>query len=197
MRASTHSIGISGTGDSLALRSGNPWAPGGGETGIEFTCTVTLPQGFQGQTKFLQIYSDDYCMRTQALQTWWHWLGTGLDGAFPYPPAGDLKAPDSPGKLLAPKYTKNTQMDTVVVNDSADMYFMFRPTDQAANTFWVPLKKMHWSWRGNANKVERPDWVLTSDPDDYTVNDAVEQIEEPFWQRLEENIEGNLELHGP
>lgn len=69
---------------------------------------------------------------------------------------------------------------------------MFRPT--GANTFWVPLKRMHWSWRGTAERVDETDWVMTSNPNDYTVEDAVEQIEEPDWTQRESDIQFELEF---
>ena len=102
----------------------------------------------------------------------------GLDGAYPY--SGLSYAKDSPAVRLYSTLSK------VIVNDSYDMYLMFKSI--TSGSIYVPIKVTSWGWKGTATK-NGTTWTLsdvtnptpsTSDTSSYPTWD--ESIDPNDWQ---------------
>ncbi|HEX5733474.1 MAG TPA: hypothetical protein VF131_11630 [Blastocatellia bacterium] len=109
-----------------------------GPAGITFTSSVTVPSGFSGTAEYVQRVNSTTRTRLKTNGVRLTLQGTGLlDTDFPY----GLNY-DSPGQGFA---FDDLQ---VTANDSFTMWVMFKPS--TANSIWVPLKKVSWSWSGDA-----------------------------------------------
>jgi hypothetical protein len=73
----------------------------------------------------------------------------------------------------------NTTITHVSAADEFDDYVLFKPAGDGSA--WVPLKKIHWHWRGAATR--QPDGSFQLDPfsDDAQALAAVEWNDPPIW----------------
>lgn len=131
----------SGCGSDFRLHYGCPIPPGGsGPAGLTFAVTnLVIPSGFSGSTELVQIV--DSTTRTQLKNTGTRITlsGTGLlDTTFPYGLSYDSPAQPFDADALQ-----------VTVSDTFTIYLFFKPS--LANSIWVPLRKISWSWSGDAS----------------------------------------------
>ncbi|MFO7956919.1 MAG: hypothetical protein R6X33_07440, partial [Candidatus Brocadiia bacterium] len=160
-----------------ALRFGDPTIQ---EDGIRFECTVNVPQGFTGSTCFVQLYSLHHRLRDDSpLHLWQYKQGSGLDHTFPY--AIGTITEDSPGLEL---YDGD---DMAEVDDSATMWFMFKPSVVEGDAIWVPLRKVDWWWQALAVK-DGDEWELDSGANSVDP-ESTDTTEFPEWTS---NIEDTL-----
>jgi hypothetical protein len=107
--------------------------------GVKFTTNVTAPAGFQaGEDQIIQIVDSTRRTRVKLNGTTRVLQGMGvLDTTFPY---GQFF--DSP--------SQDFELDDVRVtaNDSFTTWVIYKPASEGA--IWVPLKKLSWSWSGDA-----------------------------------------------
>jgi len=169
MSTSTSSVDINeGSGEYYyGLRFGDPTTTPV-TPGIEFNCAADIPDGFEGTTELVQLYTYNRTRerpgKSQALEA------TGLDNVFPY--GLGTSDDDMPDQGL------ETDWDKVTVNDSATMWFIFKPS--GAGAIWVPLRKVDWSWEGTAHRVQGNEWTL--DTADNSENpSSVDTTEHPQW----------------
>lgn len=129
--STTGAVSINTAFGNLEMSFGTPTA-----RGIVFSGEVSIPQGFSGDTQWVQVVtiSKTRTLTDGTVQTA---SGSGLDTYYPYP-GND----DSPGVDLTSSYTQRT------VNDGYQTYLMFKPS--IANSIWVPLRVLSWSWSGTA-----------------------------------------------
>lgn len=115
-----------------------------GLVGVNFTPSVTIPTGFSGTTEWVQTYSVNrvFVWKSAAPTTW---NVTGLDTDYPYSSASSTN--DSPSSPLLSGGLSNT------INDSAQMYLMFKPTGVGGTSQWVPLRVVNWAWAASATNT--------------------------------------------
>ena len=105
--------------------------------GITFSLTnVVIPAGFSGDTQLVQVANSTTRtkLRSGVMLTK---SGTNLlDTTFPY---GILY--DAPGEPFDPGDIQ------ITANDSFTIYVIFKPS--SANSVWVPIRKLSWSWAGD------------------------------------------------
>ena len=139
--------------------------------GIEFNCSVNIPEGFNGATAFAQLYSWNRRLRSSSWPyRWQHLQGSGLDHSFPY--GSGTYCDDSPTQGLL-EDSKRAEVD-----ETATMWFIFKPSISGA--IWVPLRKVSWWWKGTADRVQDNQWEL--DSGDNSDNPAsVDTTQHPEW----------------
>ena len=146
--------------------------------GIYFDTSVTEPPGFTGgDTCWFQTTSS-YTRRYQLNNGDWYKKqnsGTiyddGPGGTFPVPKNfAPPDTEDSPGTSLAQQIKRKT------ASESYSMYFMYKPTGTA---IWVPLRKVDWSWSGDATRNGQ-NWNL--DSSNHSANPAsADCTSHPTW----------------
>ena len=125
----------------LNLRYGcNQMAPG-----ITFDSTTTIPSGFSGDTALVQVGTSISRDRfpggvQKSLKG-----SNVLDTTFPFPFSTGTMAFDAPAQ---PFGGSDTQVDAT---DSYTIWLIFKPSN--ANSIWVPLKQLSWSWAGVASRT--------------------------------------------
>ena len=146
-------------------------------SGIEFTPSVTVPQGFSGDTQWIQLV-DSTRRRRKSDGVWQRWAGAGLDSVYPYWASGSTN--DSPAISFSPSSNSGLTIIEMTVADSFEMYLMFKPS--GTNSIWVPLRKVSWSWSaagtydgntvtlGSSNHSTNPSGVDTTDHPAWTRN---------------------------
>jgi len=144
--------------------------------GISFAQTVNFPQGFNGQTEWIQVVTPLRRRKTNA-GVWQRWTGSGIDSTYPYWGSGDTN--DSPAIPLDSSNNNNLIIVEKTVNDSYEMFLMFKP--DVANGIWVPLRKVSWSWSADGtydqNAITLVNSNHSSNPSD------ADCLEEPEWTR--------------
>ena len=162
----------------------------GDAAGITFSRTVTVPAPFSGDFQWVQVIRS-FTRRYQAndgsdLRFIWS-DGNGLDGSYPYPPYPTPdKTEDSPGISVDDGLLSCWFSKYVTDADNFDTWLEFKPT----GGHWVPLRKVRWSWSGEATltgaNCNQSDWTTsfqwTENP-----NDA-ETEEYPAWIKIITNI---------
>lgn len=125
--------------------SGEDWVHYGAGSdkvpGITFTRHKIQYDGYKA---WVQVGTES--RRIKKNGSWRKKEGTGLDHRYPYDDVQENLTNDSPGQT-----GENFDLAGVsesVVNDSYDMYMMFRPP-VTGQSVWVPLRKVHWTWNGN------------------------------------------------
>jgi hypothetical protein len=121
----------------FGLHFGNP-SGCGGTPGIAFTSATNIPSGFSGSVRWVQVINS-FVVRYQTndgTDAWFRWAGTnGLDNTHPYSSAVNKGGANC---WVAKKLTEVADFD---------MWLEFLPT---GGGHWVPLRKVHWSWGGEA-----------------------------------------------
>lgn len=129
---------------------------------------ITIPLGLTGQWQWVQTVSEDRKSGTFSSK------GFGLDQF--YPAATGLLFEDSPGQRLTSGGTDDAN-SPMIANDTFDTYLMFMPN--LPNAHWVPMKKVHWNWFGDARKSSG--WsLLSSGAAPTTVSN---QVDFPTWEK--------------
>ncbi len=115
--------------------------------GIKFSYVTDVGAGFSYQ--WVQTGTVLRRIRNASDGLWYRAGTNGLDTHYPY-----LKtmingieqewASDSPGSGPL-----NGDLE-YTADDSFTMHLMFKPQVNAANTIWVPLRQINWSWNGHA-----------------------------------------------
>ena len=141
--------------------------------GIKFTYGNAVGAGLSYQ--WVQTANSVRRIRKHDDGLWYRSANSGLDTDYPYIKGevngvGQEWASDSPGTALDGDFE-------YVINESFTMHLMFKPQVNAANTIWVPLRKINWSWSGqtallngsytlsNGNRsVDESDMDTTSHP---------------------------------
>jgi hypothetical protein len=144
--------------------------------GISFAQTVNTPQGFTGRTEWIQIVTPLRRRKTNA-GVWQRWTGSGIDSAYPYWGSGDTN--DSPA---FPMDSSNNDGLTIIertLNDSYEMFLMFQP--DVANSIWVPLRKVSWSWTADAT-YDQSTITLVSSSQSTNPSDT-DCLTHPQWTR--------------
>jgi len=170
----------------LALRFGTPEQ--GGEPGIEFHGTVTMPNGFSGETCYCQLYNQNHRLRLeQPLSPWQEAVGEGLDNDFPYKRLHWSVAIDpTPETDDTPALELTDGADLGEVSDSATMWLMFKP--EGDDSIWVPLRRVDWWWQGRALKQADGTWELDWGANSIEPEDA-DTTSYPTWTYNIEMIE--------
>jgi hypothetical protein len=153
-----------------ALHFGKPG--GKGEQGIYFERTIEEPAGFEGgATKWVQVV-DGQIIRRRYLEAWQWCGGIGyLDTVYPY--SANAVTSDRPYSNLSPAYNLYTR------TDEFSMYLMYTPTGAAID---VPLRKVGWSWSGQASRIGGgPDFQLDSDGHSTDPGDS-DCTDHPEWE---------------
>lgn len=133
--------------------------------GLRLEHSTTFPSGVSGTTQWVQTYN--IFRRYQNLDdSWLRVQGEGVDGTYPYPPAGPGSLNvliDSPRQQLTGVRNGDIiySWKNVKVNDSAKTWVMFKPN--TSNSIWVPLTLVNWSWRGDATKLVNGNWEKTDE----------------------------------
>ena len=172
--ASTTNIGVDSVTQNTELRLGNPDAT----PGITFTRSLTLPQGFSGDTQWVQIFTQKSGTvtingQTASLTT------VGLDDVYPYPldsnaTAGNGKTSDTPGFVL-------NSLTSASVDFRATMCLMFKPSNVQGTSIWVPLRQVSWVWQASAT-LNNSIWSITSQANPGTLSDA-NSTAHPVWTK--------------
>jgi hypothetical protein len=110
-----------------------------GPAGVTFAvANLSIPSGFMGTTELVQVVNSITRTKLKTTTQQLTLSGMGLlDTSFPY---GLLY--DSPSQPFA---LDDLQ---VTVSDSFSMYLIFKSS--LPDSIWVPLKKINWSWGGDA-----------------------------------------------
>ena len=125
--------------------SGEDWVHfGGGSNGVPGITFTRHKIQYDGYKEWVQVGTES--RRIKKNGAWRKKEGTGLDHAYPYPDDQENETNDSPGQTGENRDL--TGVTEITVNDSHDMYFMFRPPVTGASV-WVPLRKVHWTWNGD------------------------------------------------
>jgi hypothetical protein len=156
----------------LALEYGDA-SPG--TPGITFTESVNMPQGFGGDIEWAQVINDTTRTRTTNANVQETQHGSGvLDTRYFYPFTTNNGTEDSPGVALTTNYKAYS------ISDTFTMYLMFVPTGTAGRPIYVPLRKVSWSWTGNAFRFgSSNDWTLNSSSK--TTNPNADVTDCPQW----------------
>ena len=156
--------------DNLALKLRYGTFIDNGINGIAFSSNITIPSGFSGSLKWVQIATP---LRRRRLNSgaWERWTGAGLDTQFPYDTGSTTN--DSPETALESIYQEKT------VNDSFEMWLMFLP--DGTDSILVPLRKVNWSWAGDAVRSGQS-WSLVSSSNTQNPSDA-DTTTYPTWTR--------------
>ncbi len=146
---STGSVGITSSFGFLEVAFGASGSPG-----ISFSRSINVPQGFSGQTAWVNVVNPSSRQIVDSMGT--HTKNqVGLDSRFPYsindPDAESTN--DTPGEQLLSSYS------SVSIDDKFEMWIMFRPSGQ--DSIWVPLKKVSWSWSASVTQ-SGGNWSLGS-----------------------------------
>jgi hypothetical protein len=130
-------------------------------SGIVFSNTITMPDGFSGSTEWVQAVNERLDTRLRASDGKWEQQETsGLDEWYPY--GGGAVAADSPGAQLT-----DALLEYKVVTDSYTMWLLFQPDSSPSH--WVPLRAVDWYWRGSATNGPSG-WELESGTATNSVN---------------------------
>jgi hypothetical protein len=166
----------------LYLTFGNPDTT----PGVRFGYTVTMPSGFTGGSfQWTQVVVSTNIFITDTAGNVVHYTGgNAVDTRFSYPFIDQgVFLEDSPSDLLDPDSNRNSRSDSFV------SYVMFRP--DGANSIWVPLRQIPWTWSGSATRTGTPTpntWVL--DPgSSHQAGPDVNSTAEPTWQgRIQDTL---------
>jgi hypothetical protein len=156
---------------SIKITFGHDFVPG-----ISFVQTVTYPQGFTGTTQWVQIATPLRRRKTNA-GVWQRWSGAGLDTIYPYWGSGNTN--DSPSTFLDASHNDGYIIVEKSMNDSFDMYLMFKPS--GTNSIWVPLRKVSWFWSATGTYNQT---TITLVSKNHSVNPAsTDSVTHPQWTR--------------
>jgi hypothetical protein len=144
-----------GLAGQLALEYGDA-SPG--TPGVKFTESVTFPQGFSGDIEWVQVVDGTTRTRTTSANVVEQKQGSGvLDTFYFYPFNTSNGTEDSPGASLTTAYKAYS------INETFSMYLMFVPTGTTGTPIYVPLRKVSWSWSGEAFRLGSfNNWTLSS-----------------------------------
>jgi len=101
----------------------------------------------------------------------------GLDYSFPYGTTQEGALEDSPASSIEPETYHTTWY---YLSHSFDSWLEFRPSGVPSQ--WVPLRRVHWEWRGEALSAD-PQWLLLN-PYNTAYPDDVEEQEYPAWSHI-------------
>ena len=174
---STGTVQFTDFGFGLGMFLGSPTQPG-----ISLSANVAIPSGFTGQTQWVQIWHKFRRVRSATSGRWSRSSGVGLDSAYPYSSADS--ANDSPGLSFA-------TLNAVIVDESYEMYWMFKPTGLSVPTIWVPFKVIDWSWAGDAS-FNGSSWVTNSSRNPSNLQ-ATDTGAHPTWTQNAANIPFTIE----
>ena len=148
--------------------------------GIAFSRSMTIPSGFSGEFQWVQTWVR--LRRLKRNNIWYRSQGYGLDSRYPY--ESGANANDSPGIDI------ETLDQNVYANESFVMYLMFKPSIRGA--IWVPLKKIEWGWRAEAEKVNGVWQIITNPPPNTSPNTFSDPPSDvtahPVWTQNAKNI---------
>lgn len=157
------------------------------ETGIFVQRSNTMiPKGFQGEFQYVQLITAETERRPIGSPTTFVTpVPTSLDGCYPYNNTGGTVLGDKPGfDMIFPPYV----FEYGKYEGNWSLYLMFRPTGTHGNNAdWVPIKKLNWSWTGEAtiNSPNTPyQWSVTT-PNSPGNPNGVDTTEYPTWMRLQ------------
>jgi hypothetical protein len=172
--ASTTNIGVDSVTQDTELRLGNPDAT----PGITFTRSLTVPQGFSGETQWVQVFTQKSATVTINGQTGSLTL-VGLDDVYPYPldsnaTAQNGKTSDTPGFVL-------NSVTAAAVDFRATMWLMFKPSNLQGTSIWVPLRQLSWVWKAGA-ALNNSGWSVTSQTNPGPSSDA-NSVAHPVWTK--------------
>ena len=131
MTAATGDVDVIGGGGMGTLTYHGP--------GMSFAGACTIPQGFAGTLKWIQIVDGSRRAYNSADQLWYRADLKGLDTTYPYGAGANVV--DTPQMKMGNPYTK------FQANDTFTMWLMFEPDGGIP----VPLRKMDWWWSGSAH----------------------------------------------
>ena len=174
MTMSTTNIGVDSVTQDTELRLGNPDAT----PGITFTRSITVPQGFSGETQWVQVFTQKSATVTINGQTGSLTL-VGLDDVYPYPldsnaTAQNGKTSDTPGFVL-------NSVTAASVDFRATMWLMFKPSNLQGTSIWVPLRQLSWVWKAGA-ALNNSGWSVTSQTNPGPLSDA-NSVAHPVWTK--------------
>jgi hypothetical protein len=174
---STGAVQLTAFPSGYGLWFGNPTAPG-----IVFTRSVTMPSSFNGDLQWVQTWNKLRRVQSASNNRCYRSEGTGLDTLYPY--SSGTTANDSPGLTF-------DGLKAVIVNESFQMWLMFKPTGVTEPTIWVPLRIVNWNWAGDAS-LNGATWVLNSSSRSVNPADA-DTTTHPTWSRNAASIGFTLE----
>ncbi len=117
--------------------------------------------------------------------------GYVLDNPFPYGRKDDDPAVYNPGST--PQDTDDTPNIAVFKKEALtyaqskaffSMYILFMPPGRNSN--WIPLRRLDWSWKGEAEKKEGRWGLVSGSPPNPNPNHRVTSIEDtdhPKWKK--------------
>jgi hypothetical protein len=151
--------------------------------GIGFTRTVTMPTNFNGDLQWVQTWNK--FRRINIRGSWYRSVGQGLDSLYPYE-TGET-AEDSPGIAFGRGWQE------VEINDSFQMWLMFKPTGVSESTIWVPLSAVNWSFSGKAVFSGTTWQLMNPNPSQPTSPPDADSITHPRWTQNPATIDYSLE----
>lgn len=151
--------------------------------GITFTRTVTMPTNFNGDLQWVQTWNKS--RRINIRGAWYRSVGEGLDSLYPYE-TGE-SAEDSPGIAFGRGWRE------VEINDSFQMWLMFKPTGVSESTIWVPLRAVNWGFSGKAVLSGTTWQLMNPNPSQPTNPPDADSITHPRWTQNPATIDYSLE----
>jgi hypothetical protein len=148
-----------------------------GTPGISFSASAQIPTGFNGEFQWVQIWNKNrqYVRIGSRGNVTAAAVGNGLDTIYPYEIG--LSASDTPGMVFDPLFRR------VTIDESFQMYFMFRPTGLSEPTIPVPVQVVNWSWYGDASSSDGVSWVLNPSSTNTRNPTGVNTTSYPRWTR--------------
>ena len=158
----------------------NKWLRHGDEVtpGIVLAPSINM-SGTTGSTQWIQLYNIFHRLKRLDNSTWLRLYKSGLDTTYPYPKSyfqGNFDAlTDIPAQQLTNLPISKSGPVTfsrAEINDTVATYFMFKPN--TANSIWVPLTLVNWSWLAVAEMNAAGNYdVLSSSTPGPTINPTV------------------------
>lgn len=145
------------------------------DPGIKFVTSYTNPPGFSGNYQYWQVVDSTVRKKKNQFGQLLQFSAAKVLDAAPYWDDGIGMTHDSPSQAV--QYG-----DYVYADDALTMYLMYRPIGGSGNIF-VPLKKVSWTWGGEAIYTNSS-WNLTTSPDQRSHVDAVDTSEHPEWTNI-------------
>ena len=160
---------------------GEEWLHYGGRTnssgelvaGVVFS---RLKIKYDGTLVWVQTGSE--LRRIKKNGSWRRKGAAGLDNQWPYPQDELGRANDSPGQTGEDQNL--TGVSEIRAEDSYDICLMFRPPG-AAQSVWVPLRKLHWTWSGIAT-FDSGHGTLTNSSNPNIPPSDMDAAEYPVWE---------------
>jgi hypothetical protein len=152
-RPSVTALDITNSTVGIHVHFGEEWLEYGfsPSVGVDFTATTNENGISGGLYQWVQTYNESKLVHLISATTTpvcaaGHNLVISREGL-------DTTNPYIAGKTMndSPKINLTANSDLITVNDSASAWLMFNPN--LANSIWIPLKKVAWSWGGSVRHI--------------------------------------------